>query len=174
MTTVALTQFQRWAADALREAGAEVPAEVDPLGLTFEAEGRVARIFPHTDEALAVIEVTALSLADIARDDVAKDDMAKDDMARLALALLRLNHEARFEHGWSIVIDDDNQLDVTTTVAVADTRAGMLGAILYDGIDRAKSLSSVVAELRSAPAFDPENLEDPGPALAPRSGAIRG
>jgi hypothetical protein len=163
MTTVTLNQFQSWAADAVREAGAEVPAEIDPLGITFEAEGLVARIFPHADEALAVIEVTALSL----------DDIGKDDVARLALALLRLNHEARFEHGWSVVIDDGNQLNVTTTVAVADTRAGMLGAILYDGIDRAVSLSSIVAELQSASVFDPETLEDPGPALAPGSSAIR-
>jgi hypothetical protein len=163
MTTAALNRFQRWAADALREAGADVSAETDPLCITFEAEGRVARVLPHADEALAVIEVTVLSL----------DDIAKEDVPRLALALLRLNHEARFEHGWRIVIDDGNQLNVTTTVAVADIRANVLGTILYDGIDHAKSLSSVVAELRSAPAFDPENLEDLEPAPAPESGAMR-
>src|SRR5215471_16975965 len=95
MTEVALNPFQLWVADAVREAGAEVPAEIDPLGLSFEAEGRVVRIFPHSDEALAVIEVTVLAL----------DDLAEEEVARLALPLHRLNHEARFEHGWIVVID---------------------------------------------------------------------
>jgi hypothetical protein len=38
----------------VQQAGAEVPAEIDPLGLSFEAEGRVARISPHADDDLAV------------------------------------------------------------------------------------------------------------------------
>ena len=144
--TVPLNPFQRWVADAVREAGADVPAEIDPLGITFEAEGRVARIFPHADEALAVIEVTAVAL----------DDVADDDVARLAVRLLRLNHEARFEHGWSIVLDDDSRLNVTTTVAVADTSGNLLAELLYDGIDRAASLSTIVSGLMSAEPSEPE------------------
>jgi hypothetical protein len=149
MTAVSLNPFQRWVAGAVREAGAEVPAEIDPLGLSFEAEGRLARIFPHADEHLAVVEVSAIAL----------NGVAEDDVARLAVQLLRLNHEARFEHGWSIVIDDDSRLNVTTTVSVSDTRGNMLAEILYDGIDRAAALSTIVSGLLSGEgSADPETF----------------
>ena len=148
-------RFQRWIADAAHEAGAAVPAELDPLGLSFEAEGRVVRIFPHADEAHAVIEVTATTA----------DDLAEDSLARLALQLHRLNHEARFEHAWSVVLDDSNRLNVTTTVDVVHTRAKMLTGILYDGIDRAKALSAVVSGLADALEAEQQTAPDqPRPA----------
>jgi hypothetical protein len=156
--TVSLNPFQRWVAAAAREAGASVPADIDPLGLAFEAEGRIARLMPHADDGLAVVEVAALSL----------DDMAEDDVARLAVPLLRLNHEARFEHGWSIVIDDGNRLNVTTTIVLADTPGSRLAEILYDGIDRAAALSAIVSGLVNARASEAE----PGPIVG--AGAIRG
>lgn len=158
MTDVPLNPFQRWVADAMRQAGAQVPAEIDPLGLTFEAEGRVARIFPHADEETAVIEVTAISL----------DDAPENDLARLAVQLLRLNHEARFEHGWSIVIDDANRLNITTTVSVSATSGNKLTEILYDGIDRAAALSVVFSGLLNAAASDRDTSAVAG------VGAIRG
>ena len=158
MTEIALNAFQRWVAEAVREAGGAVPAEIDPLGLSFEAEGRVARIMPHADEGLAVVEVAAASL----------DDVEENDRARLAVQILRLNHEARFEHGWSIVLDDSNRLNVTTTLSLADTRASMLAEILYDGIDRAASLSTIVSGLIDAKPPQPETGAMPG------AGAIRG
>ena len=160
MAAAALNRFQHWVADALRDTGAQVPDEIDPLGLTFEAEGRVARIFPHADDAHAVIEVTAASL----------DELAEDGLGQLALQLHRLNHEARFEHAWTIVLDDDNGLNVTTTVDVRHTRAKMLAGLLYDGIDRAKALSAVVAGLISVPESEPE----PEPASGHRHHHIRG
>ena len=160
MAATALTAFQRWVADVVRETGAEVPAEIDPLGLSFEAEGRVARIFPHADDDLAVIEVRASSL----------DEVAEDNLARLAVQLHRLNHEARFEHGWAIVLDDADNLAVTTTVSLSVTRANMLAEILYDGIDRAAALSTIVAGLIDVPASDP----NPEPGLVSVGSAIRG
>jgi len=162
MTTAALNPFQRWIAEAAREVGAAVPDDIDPLGLSFEAEGRVARIMPHADEGLAVVEVAAISL----------DDIAENDLGRLAVQLHRLNHEARFEHGWSIVIDDSDSLNVTTTVSLADTRGNMLAEILYDGIDRAASLATVVSGLLSAGEPEPETGATPG--MIPGAGAIRG
>jgi hypothetical protein len=119
------------------------------------------RIFPHSDEALAVIEVTVLAL----------DDLAEEEVARLAVPLHRLNHEARFEHAWIVVIDDHSGLNVTTTVAVADTRANTLTGILYDGIDRASALTAVVSGILSAAAADPE---EPEPTPASGAGVIRG
>jgi len=158
MTDAAQNPFQLWLAEAVREAGAKVPGDMDPLGLSFEADGRVARILPHADEDLAVIEVTAIAL----------DDSAEDDVARLAVQLLRLDHEARFEHGWRIVLDDNDRLNVTTTVAVPGTRGNELRDILYDGVERARALSAVVAGLLGAGAPEPETTEMPG------TGAIRG
>ena len=158
MTAAPLNPFQRWIADAAREVGAAVPAELDPLGLAFEAEGRVARVMPHADEALAVIEVMATSL----------DDIPEDAVRLLAVQLLRLNHEARFEHGWSIVIDDNDRLTVTTTVSLSGTRGNMLAEILYDGIDRAAALSAIVSGLISAGA------SAPGTSAIAGAGAIRG
>jgi hypothetical protein len=125
------------------------------------AEGRVARIMPHAEDELAVIEVVAISL----------NDIPEDDIARLAVQLLRLNHEARFEHGWSIALDDADGLNVTTTVSVAGTQPSHLAEILYDGIGRAASLSAVVsgligaAEAAAAPA-------ETSPIVG--AGAIRG
>src|SRR5947207_12483488 len=162
MTDAALNPFQRWIAEAAREVGAKLPAEIDPLGLSFEAEGRVARVLPHADEGLAVIEVIAVSL----------DDIGEDAAARLAVQLLRLNHEARFEHGWSIVLDDSDRLTVTTTVALADTRGNMLAEILYDGIDRATALSTIVSGLIDAKPPEPETSA--GVGAIPGAGAIRG
>jgi hypothetical protein len=157
MADVALNPFQRWVAAAIREAGGEVPAEVDPLGIAFDAEGRVVRLFPHADEALAVIEVTALAV----------DDVAQGDVARLAVQMHRLNHEARFAHPWSVVIDEHDRLNVTTTVAVADTGVSLLAGIVHDGLGRAASLATVVAGLLSVPASDP-------PGRAPiGTGALR-
>jgi len=148
-------RFQRWIADAAHEAGAKLPAEIDPLGLSFEAEGRVVRIFPHADDAHAVIEVTAAAL----------DGLAEGDVGRLAVQLHRLNHEARFEHGWSIVLDDSNRLNVTTTVDVTHRQAKMLPGILYDGIDRAKALSAVVSGLADALEAEQQTAPDqPRPA----------
>jgi hypothetical protein len=158
MVTVALSPFQRWVAAAISEAGGEVPAELDPLGIAFEAEDRVVRLFPHADEALAVIEVTAVALEDIAQDDV----------ARLAVQLQKLNHEARLEHSWRVVLDDHDRLNVTTTVAVADTGASLLAEIVRDGIGRAASLATIVTGLLSMPASDPDDRAPIG------VGAIRG
>jgi hypothetical protein len=159
MAAAALDAFQRWVADVVREAGADVPAEIDPLGLTFEAEGQVVRILPHADDDLAVIEVRGSSL----------DDISADDRARLAVQLLKLNHEARFEHVWAIVLDDADALAVTTTVSVSATGPNMLAEILYDGIDRATALSTVVAGLIGLPASDP----DPAPGQLAAGSAIR-
>lgn len=139
------TVFQRWIAEAARDVGAEVPALTDPLGLTFEAEGHVARVLPHADEALAVIEVMAVSV----------DGVSEEDAGRLAVQLLKLNHEACFEHGWSIALDGD-RLTVTTTVAVPATGGHALSEILYDGIDRAAALSRVVSGLIDLGAPPPE------------------
>ena len=134
-----LTPFQRWITEAMAAAGQPVPPEVDPLGLEFEAEGRMARVIPHADESLAVIEVQACAL----------HELGEEALAALALDLMRLNHEARFEHGWVAVIDDEDWLSVSTTVAVAATLGEALGECLWDGLARATQLQAVAQSLQS-------------------------
>lgn len=134
-----LTPFQQWITNAVATTGIALPEYVDPLGVQFEAEGRLARLIPHADAALAVVEVEARSLAQ-------STDL---DAARLALELMKLNHEARFEHGWSAIIDDDDMLSITTTVTLASTDAEALGALLFDGVERAALLATVADGLLS-------------------------
>jgi hypothetical protein len=161
MAAAAPNPFQHWLAEVMQD-GAGMPMEIDPLGLSFETDGRVTRIFPHADDDLAVVEVRVSSL----------DELAGNDLARLALQLLRLNRAARLEHDWSVVLDEADNLAVTTTVSQSATGANVLAAILQDGIDRAAALSRVVAGLIGIVAPDPDS--GPGPELVLAGGAIRG
>jgi hypothetical protein len=141
MAAPSLNQFQRLVAEAARSAGADVPAEIDPIGLSLEMAGRTARILPHSDDAHAIVEVVAISL----------EDLEENELARLAVQMLGLNHEARFEHAWTIVLDDNRNLNVTTTVSAFATTGQALIEILYDGIDRASTLSAAVSALIAIP-----------------------
>lgn len=138
--TVALNAFQQWLIDAVSSAGVEVGEHVDPLGVEFEAEGRRARIIPHRDPALAVIEVEVLPLADV----------PPGRAEGLAWELLRLNHDARFEHEWAAIVDDDEMLSITTTVVIDSMRGEALGEALFDGVERAARLAVVAEGLLSA------------------------
>ncbi len=125
----------------MANAGGEVGPDVNPFGLGFEAEGRQARILPHPDPALAVIEVEVQSLADAPRDRAQS----------LAWELLRLNHEARFEHPWAAIIDDDEVLSLTTTVVMASMDRDALGEALLAGVEQAARLAVVTEALLADP-----------------------
>ena len=128
----------------MANAGGEVGPDVNPFGLGFEAEGRQARILPHPDPALAVIEVEVQSLADAPRDRAQS----------LAWELLRLNHEARFEHPWAAIVDDDEVLSLTTTVVMVAMGRDALGAALLAGVEQAARLAVVTEALLAAPRED--------------------
>lgn len=150
---IELSPFQQWVAQAFRAGGADLPEVIDPLGAEFEAEGRKARVLPHSDDGWAVIEVEVKSLA----------ELQHGDASRLALDMMKLNHDARFEHRWMIIIDDDDMMSITTQVDIAATDSLVLGEILSDGVERAGMLaeavngllSGQVAQLQSAAAPDP-------------------
>lgn len=135
MSTSDLTAFQQWVADMAEGAGLELPAPLDPMGLELEVEGRMTRVMSHSEDHLAVVEVDVRSLSDV-------DDA---HLGAVSLALLRLNQEARFEHGWVIVLDDDDLLSITTTVVMAQTASQTLNEIIAEGLDRAASLEQAVA-----------------------------
>jgi hypothetical protein len=136
-----LSPFQQWIIAAMANAGGEVGPDVNPFGLGFEAEGRQARILPHPDPALAVIEVEVQSLADV----------PQDRAQSLAWELLRLNHEARFEHPWAAIIDDDEVLSLTTTVVMASMGRDALGEALLAGVEQAARLAVVTEALLADP-----------------------
>ena len=129
-----LTSFQQWVLGAFNEVGMEPAAGVDPLGLEFTSDNRVARVLPHADTALAVIEVEVRSLSDA-------DALAQ---ARVALLAMRLNDEARFEHAWQIVLDEEERLCISSAVVMSDTSAEALVEVLADGLARATILGEWV------------------------------
>ena len=135
MASPDLNAFQQWVADMAEGAGLELPADLDPMGLELEVEGRMARVMAHSDDSLAVVEVDVRSLNEV-------DDAL---LGAVGLALLRLNQEARFEHGWAIVLDEDDRLSITTTLVMAQTASQALNEIIADGLDRAVSLQEAVA-----------------------------
>jgi hypothetical protein len=135
MSTSDLNAFQQWVADMAEGAGIELPAPLDPMGLELEVDGRMARVMAHSDDSLAVVEVDVRSLNEV-------DDA---HLGAVGLALLRLNQEARFEHGWAIVLDEDDLLSISTTVVMAQTASQALNEIISEGLDRAASLQEAVA-----------------------------
>jgi hypothetical protein len=135
MAQFELNAFQQWVADMAEGAGIELPAPLDPMGLELEVEGRMARVMAHSDDSLAVVEVDVRSLHEI-------DDAL---LGAVGLALLRLNQEARFEHGWTIVLNEDDLLSITTTLMMAQTTSQALNEIIAEGLNRAASLEEAVA-----------------------------
>lgn len=143
-----LDAFQQWIVDAVSSAGVAVGEDVDPFGLEFESEGRLARIIPHSDPGLAVIEVEVRSLAEV----------EPNRAHRLAWELLSLNHETRFQHQWAAILDEDRTLSITSTVAIASTPGEALAETLFDGVERASQLATVADELLAALDSDAQAL----------------
>lgn len=137
---VARDLFQQLLVDAFGSAGVDVGDDVDPLGCEFEAEGRLARVIPCRDPGLALIEVEVQPLADV----------PPGRAHQLAWELMKLNHEARFEHAWTVVIDDDDVLSITTTVPIRAMNGDALAETLFDGVERAAQLGAVAEGLLAA------------------------
>jgi|LauGreDrversion4_2_1035121.scaffolds.fasta_scaffold01010_19 hypothetical protein len=135
MPEIELNSFQRWVADMAQAVGMQLPSHLNPFGLELELDGRITRVLPHTDDAMAVIDVEIRSLG----------GLADGQAAGLAMTLLRINQDARFEHGWAVVLDDDDMLSISTTVSIAATSAHRLNEWLTEGLDRAQALTQAVA-----------------------------
>jgi hypothetical protein len=156
-----LTSFQQWVLKSFAELGTAPSGAVDPLGMTFESEGRQARILPHSDAALALVEVE-VEVADLA-------DKDEGMLSRLALVLLRLNDEARFEHSWQAVLDADDILCIYAQISMASTSAEGLADLLDDGIARAAMLADGLQGLSGL------GMQDPAAAIETiTTGMVRG
>jgi hypothetical protein len=160
MSIANLTPFQHWIVEIAQANDLPVPDPIDPLGLEFEVEGRLARVTPHSDDALALIEIEVHALTEI----------GDEQLGNLALQLLRINQEARFEHCWQIVLDDDDIVGISTTVTMATTQPEALASAFDEGLERAKSLGAVVSGFLS-PAFAASQISLPAFGLA--AGVLR-
>jgi hypothetical protein len=156
-----LTALQLWLLEAAARAGVERPSEPDPLGLELEFDGYLARVLPHSEERRAVLEIEVRSLAAV----------NESDLAKLALQMLRLNHDARFEHDWVVILDDEDMLCVSTTIELGLTPPESLGDRLSDGLARARILVTLSDELMGLVNETPASA--PG-AFPGAQNAIRG
>jgi hypothetical protein len=96
-------------------------------------------------------------------------ELSGDERFGSGTQLLRLNDEARFEHGWQAVLDADDSLCISVLISMASTSAEDLAGSLDDGMYRAGLLSEVLRGLLS------DGPRDPAQATASvTSGMVRG
>lgn len=116
--------------------GADLPVRMDSIGAEIELEGRLLRILGSEDPDTVVIEADVCALP---------GDPAM--MTELLFELHRINHEARFVHGWCAVIDDTGALLVNNALPAAAVSAQGLENWLGEALDRAEALASVAEAL---------------------------
>lgn len=158
-TTYELTSFQQWVVRSFAELGTAPTGVVDPLGMEFESEGRLARILPHSDAEQALVEVVVADLA----------DTDESTLSRLALRLLRLNDEARFEHAWQAVLDAEDSLCIYAQINMASTSAEGLAEVLDEGIARAAMLDEGLKGLSGL-----DKQDSPAAIAGVTNGMVRG
>lgn len=111
-------------------AASGLEAEPGDAGILLQAGPYQLRVMPDgsNDEGL-VIEV---ELADAA------------DAPAPALALLhRINHVARFHHGWQLSLDEDDRIVLHTQRLLARTDAGRLQELMASGLERAAAAAGL-------------------------------
>lgn len=118
-------------------------SDEDAFGAEFEVGAHRCRVLPHPgrdDRLLLEVDVQPVG-----------PDGAELEPA-IALLLLRLNGDARFEHDWSICLDNRHHLILSAWREIAQTPPGELEALLVEGIERAESLSAALrAPIPDAP-----------------------
>lgn len=107
-------------------------------GFEFESGAHTVRVFPDADGARVIIEVDVHSLR--------PDEM---ENAPLLLMLHRLNEAARPEHGWTVTIDEVDELVLSSSLAIQETEATKLQSSVTDALDRAESLTALVNQFSS-------------------------
>lgn len=130
------TAVERLLRDFVASHGKDLPAKVDSVGAEIEIDGRLLRILGSEDPDAVVIEADVCALP---------SDPAV--MAELLLELHRINHEARFVHGWCAVIDDTDSLLVSNALPVSAVSAQGVENWLGEALDRAEALASVAEAL---------------------------
>lgn len=135
------TQFDSLLQAFFKSKGMET--EESSLGLQFESEGIDILVVQHPlHEDMALIEAT-VSLIDT------------QQQAQLGPLLLQLNEVARFEHNWSIVMDERGQVSLSTSAPVAKIAVSELENLIADGIERAQTLATLLTQFANPEPTDP-------------------
>ena len=96
-------------------------------------------------------------------------ELSGDERFGSGTQLLRLNDEARFEHGWQAVLDADDSLCISVLISMASTSAEDLAELLGDGIARASLLAEGLQGLLVISSADPASAKS-----AVTAGIVRG
>lgn len=146
--------FNELLQDLMRAKGMD-PAQ-GGIGLEFEADGLQVYAVQHPlhpDRGLV---------------EVALHQLNELDQGRVAPLLMHLNEAARFEHDWTIVMDSEGVVLLSTVAWLPALRAPDLEALMAEGIDRALALQTTLeALLQAQPQSEPSDQD-------PAFGLLRG
>jgi hypothetical protein len=159
----AATRFQALIADFAT--ALQLPFDRETEMLAIAAGEMQALIRPHPlDPARIAMVVEVLSLG--------SDEALAALPAASAMLLHRLNHRAWTEHGWQILIDDQNMLGLRDSRPLAEMTREALEDWIVEGLERGQTLTSLWREANEglAPAA-PLEMPDWRSQL---SGMIRG
>lgn len=112
--------------------------EPNSYGLEFESEGHTVMVVEHplhTDHFLTEVTVATLST---------------EPPAQALALILQINEAARFEHDWTILLDGEMQVTISTRAALAGLGHGDLEALMADGVGRAQALLGLLNRLDEA------------------------
>ena len=135
----------------LQEFAASKGMEMDAnsFGLEFECEDVQVFVLQHPlheDRVLCEVRVAALD---------------EEPGAAVLSLLLQINEAARFEHDWTIVMDGDLEVSLTTTAFLQGMNVAGLEALMLDGVERAQVLKGMLQEVMAAPAQDNAQSSSP-------------
>lgn len=125
------------------------------IGLEFECEGHSVTLIQHPQQdhrLIADVSVTILS--------------ANPPAQQLAL-LLQINEAARFEHDWTIVLDGNQQVSLSTSANFSAMSVAALETLMLDGVERAQLLQIMLTQLLDVPMDD-----DAHELSAPQAGGM--
>lgn len=109
-----------------------LPFAKDVIGLEFDCENVGVWVMPHpvySDHALVEATVTVMNHL---------------QQAQVAPYLLQVNESARFEHGWTIVMDPEGQVLVSSSLPLQGTTLAEFENALAEGVDQAQALAQTI------------------------------
>ena len=140
----------------LKEFAASKGMDMDSAayGLEFECEDTQVFVVSHPlHEDRLLCEVGVASF----------DELPPASVSSL---LLQINEAARFEHDWSIVMDGDWEVGLTTSAALQGLTVAELEALMLDGVERAQVLKGMLQEVIAASSQESTQTSATGaPAL---------
>lgn len=112
--------------------------EDSSYGLEFECEDTRVYVLQHPlhDDRL-LCEVSVVAFGD-------------EPGANVLSLLLQINEAARFDHDWTIVMDGDLEVSLTTAALLQGMNVAGLEALMLDGVERSQVLKGIVQEVIEA------------------------